>query len=323
MYTSYALFRNVEQAEAVLRFKDFEMRPISTPGDMRDLKELFGTIFYNTYWLYVRTYDGESSDENALFRRISRDVEDTLLKLLLFKSGDLCLMRQTIRDSQGKILSPYPHRFMSDAITANHYRFGLDDVESFNHFCLQIESSSGWDSGWFRTARNFFLYGAAKEFHIEAREIDRILDYVIALEAVLAPEKDLHISARVRNRAVKLLGSDDHDGVSRLLRDAYSLRSKIAHGNPVIDDDALWLRNHMQRFEEYLRKIIVNALVTFPADDAGRKAKLKSLHDVTDTDRKGKIEEIFESITSLPEKQALLRELSEKLQHQPSHRPAT
>src|SRR5579883_1421326 len=103
MYTSYALFRNVEPTEAVLRFKSFELRPISTPGDMRDLKELFGTLFYNTYWLYVREYDGEPLEELALFRRISRDVEDTLLKLLLFKPGDLCLMRQAIRDPEGKI----------------------------------------------------------------------------------------------------------------------------------------------------------------------------------------------------------------------------
>jgi hypothetical protein len=59
-----------------------------------------------------------------------------------------------------------------------------------------------------------------------------ILHYVVALEALLADEGNLDLSRKVSYRAATLFGTDDErERVARLVKTAYEVRSKYAHGD--------------------------------------------------------------------------------------------
>jgi hypothetical protein len=63
---------------------------------------------------------------------------------------------------------------------------------------------------------------------------DRVIDAVIALEAILSPEKAEEISYRFRLRGAWLLGGADRaarDSWQARLKDLYDLRSDLVHGN--------------------------------------------------------------------------------------------
>jgi hypothetical protein len=105
---------------------------------------------------------------------------------------------------------------------------------------LQLVRTPAADSTWFSVAKRYFLYGGAKEFNPYIGELDRIVDYAIALEAVLMFEHDF-INRLIKRRAGALLklSAEQSERASRLLRDFYGYRSTIAHGDPLqIDDPA-------------------------------------------------------------------------------------
>jgi hypothetical protein len=112
-------------------------------------------------------------------------------------------------------------------------------------------------------ARRYFLYGGAKEFNcyaerqsgIEINEIDRIVDYMIALEAALVPEKDF-VGRRLRERATCLLCKDpgDAEATKKLLRELYDVRSTIAHGSPLSDEKRDFLQRGRGDFENVVRR---------------------------------------------------------------------
>ena len=64
---------------------------------------------------------------------------------------------------------------------------------------------------------------------------DRLLDYVIALEALCGRENDA-VSYRISLRAATLIGrnSDERERLFKLVAKAYEQRSKIAHGSAAL-----------------------------------------------------------------------------------------
>lgn len=83
---------------------------------------------------------------------------------------------------------------------------------------------------------------------------DRLIDYWIALESLLIPEKSItELSYRASLRGAYFV-SEDHDrGVAfKHLRDSYDARSRFVHGIPGdVDGDTV------VRTEDYLRKILL------------------------------------------------------------------
>ena len=88
-------------------------------------------------------------------------------------------------------------------------------------------------SPWFSVAKRFFLYGGPKEFNTSTGALDRILDYSIALEAVLMCETHC-INRLMQCRAVALLSipEDKTEQFSRSISRFYEYRSTIARGEP-------------------------------------------------------------------------------------------
>ena len=185
-------------------------------------------------------------------------------------------------------------------------------------------TTRAWRSPWFMVARRYFLYGGAKEFNcyaekqcgIEINEVDRIVDYVIALEAALVPERDF-VGRRLRERATCLVCKNpgESEATKKLLRGLDDARSTIAHGSPLSDEHRDFLKGGREDFENVVRKILAECLRNLPAEEERRKIALSKLWDVSDGDRAQKLFEDFGRIKNLHEKSLLLKRLSEAGSH--------
>ncbi|WP_327188224.1 hypothetical protein [Streptomyces sp. NBC_01334] len=102
------------------------------------------------------------------------------------------------------------------------------------------------------------------------QEIDELhLDYVIALEALMASPNDKHegISERIRTRAAALfLTPPLRQHVETIVQEAYSARSKYVHGDVLKDQDESKKRAALRELRLIVRQIVLRWLVLTPYD---------------------------------------------------------
>jgi len=282
---------------------------------------------YNSDYVYDRRYasipparEAAQSDYGA----IPEDVEDALLLLRLFKPGDLAFAQFKIQDPHGELYDQLAWRLISNATPGGiPYQISPEECTSWDHFASELKCKPAWHSPWFRVARRFFLYGGAKEFKCrkgpgEVNEADRIVDYMIALEATLAPEKDDFISRRLRERAVKLLGrqGEQADNTRDLLNGFYGLRSRIAHGSPLSDADRDFIEKNKEDFEHTIRGLLIEGLRKLPPADRDRTQILARWWAPSDAERAQRVFEDFGRIKNSEEKRRLVERLSGKVGRQ-------
>jgi hypothetical protein len=185
-------------------------------------------------------------------------------------------------------------------------------------------SSASWNSPWFKVARRWFLYGGAKEFnpYIESEatgdfdgEVDRVADYVAALEAALLPENDLFIQRRLKERAIRILALDDEKAslTKKLLGQFYGIRSTLVHGNRLSSDDLSYLRNRQRwlEFEHLVRDLLVAALRNVPPQEEARVSYLADLYEPSDAERAEDFAKNFKAIKDSGVRLALIDRLRE------------
>src|SRR5439155_24418854 len=151
------------------------------------------------------------------YGRIPVDVENTLLLLRLYRPGDLSFVEMRIEKPDRTLAVQSPYGAMGDITSSMFYEFASNDVAAWEPFATELRNTAAWDSTWFKRSRRFFLYGGSKECNVEWDEIDRIVDYMIALEAALVPER-LFVGRCLRERSARLIGQDNVD-TERFLRD--------------------------------------------------------------------------------------------------------
>jgi hypothetical protein len=283
VYTAYALVKFIDSNDPELQFRDFRLRQLSSRGDLSDAMALFPGVRINgTEWLYERIYqDSEVARGVVGFGRIPGDIEDTLLLLRLFRPGDISFTRHSIRDPSGQLSFQFQQRIAADITTSSFFQLSQAECESWDTFRSELTASQSWRSQWFATARRFFLYGGAKEFNRDWDEVDRVVDYMIALEATLVSEHGFGIGQRLRRRAISLLelGDDAARAASRILGDFYGVRSTLVHGSTLGDRHRNALQQ-MGQFELLVRQILVASLRRIPPDDDSRKQRLAGWYDV-------------------------------------------
>lgn len=280
----------------------------SYDNDLEKARRLFPKAWplYEDY-VYEKAYDDDNERERAPF-----DIEDTLLLLRFFKTGDLFFVNPCIEEPNGELSSQLPYPVMVYTHTTNRYKIESEECTTFDSFASEILSLPNWSSGWFKTARRFFLYGGGKEYNPRHDLVDRIVDYITALEAILVPEKDF-VGRRLRERAVSLLKNHkiDIDDTKRLLRDFYSVRSAVVHGGNISSFKDNVLKRNMD-FEAIVRKIIVEALRVLPVGDY-RERFLQQLFDICDQIRSEKVFNDFCSIKNETEKLKCRDRISKRL----------
>ncbi len=152
-----------------------------------------------------------------------------------------------------------------------------------------------------QVARRWFLYGGAKEFNPNFEsDVDRVADYMAALEATLVPKSDQFVQRQLKERAVRLLGlsNDEATATKKVLTRFYKIRSTLVHGSPVSDDDLSYLqdRERWREFEQIVRDLLRAALLKVPAEDVARVAYLSKLYEPSDDERAEDLEKNFRAI---------------------------
>jgi len=309
MINSYVLVKNLRSKSEELHFADFKFVRIGSNSDydLKQAQKLFSRAMpLHKDWFYERNYLGD----DELQENIPFDVEDTLFFLRLFKTGDIVFQNLAVETNNSELLNQLPYRIMAYIHTTQMYQFESEECTAFDAFAKEMRSQRNLTASWFRTARRFFLYGGGKEFNPFHDEVDRVVDYMTALEALLVPERDF-VGRRLRERAASLLinNNTDLEDVKYVLKGFYDVRSALVHGSNISDfKDGILKR--IDDFESVVRAIFVQALKTLPENDKDRKAYLKNLFDVSDRDRSEQAFKDFCSVRDRSEQNRLFDRIS-------------
>ena len=260
------------------------------------------------------------------FGAITKEPEDLLLLLRLFRPGDLAFVGVTIQKSAQNQATLYPHRVISNLVTESirQFTFRKGEVEEWETFAIALRASPSWNADWFKVARRSFMYGMSKEFNPNFEsDVDRVADYMAALEATLVPETNF-VMRRLKNRAIKLLelAGDEARSTRKLLTDMYSVRSTLVHGSSlgnqleILQDRGRWLE-----FELLVRKLLVVGLEQIPSDESSRRGFLANLYDLTDRERAEKLVEEFKAIRDSTVRRNLVITLKNTQEHTHVHSP--
>jgi hypothetical protein len=254
------------------------------------------------------------------FGAIPDDAEDLLLLLRLFRIGDLAFVSLSIEKPDSPPSMQYPYRAISNNVfnSTRPFRIDRSDVTKWEALASSLRSSASWNSSWFKVARRWFVYGGAKEFNPNFEsDIDRVADYVAALEAILVPKSDQFIQRQLKRRSVRLLELNEKDAstTKKLLTRFYKIRSTLVHGSKVSDEDLSYLREseRWQEFEQIVRDLLVAAVLNIPAEDAARVAYVSKLYEPNDEERAGALVESFRAIKDSKVRRELICKLVNKL----------
>jgi hypothetical protein len=304
-----------------LQFSDFFVESIAQ-GSHRSLqraREFFPGAMYGDCFI-ERPYDTIPAKETHTgVGAIENAPEELLLLFRLFHPGDLVFVAVAIEkvmpDGKVRSLVLQPYRVISGlgGDSTRQFVFHKSEVTTWEAFAVELCSSPRWNSEWFKVARRCFLYGSSDEFNTNfSSEVDRVADYVAALEAALVPEHDF-VLRRLRERAVKLLELETGSAreTKKLLKDLYAIRSTLVHGSPLSADQMTILQDRVRwwKFEELVRAVLVASLRKIPADEPSRRVFLASLYDPDDKVRADEVGKKFKSIKDRKTRRELLDSL--------------
>jgi len=202
-------------------------------------------------------YPKEKSGELSVIMNSAANEAATALRLSLPGTGAVRFL-----DYEHVGFVPELGRFgFAEQRSAVNYRYRLDESVS------RVLTKRWADSAW--VAQRLFasspslsppLRIAVERFNASFERIvqtDRLLDFIIALEALCSKESD-SVSYRVALRAAALAGRDavERDTLFKLVTDAYNERSGLAHGrgSRLEGDEAV--REHLFQLEGVLLRTV-------------------------------------------------------------------
>jgi hypothetical protein len=317
MYRAYALVTNFCAAVELLDFGTFCLREIGQIN-LEPFRELFKSDeVYRGNWVYEKEYEPPPGLADADVRAIFEDTEDILFLLRLYKVGDVNFSKHRIIKADGTAVVQFPYRIMNhlNVNSAFTTEMTLEECQPFLDFANGLRANQSWKAAWFLVARRFFLYGSGKEFLPQWDEVDRIVDYVTALEATLTPERDFS-TARTANRTAKIASNEpaQHEQLTKLIKTLYAIRSSIVHGSMLTVDQKNWLIDNCHAIELNVRNVLVNGVQQIPSDEETRKVYLSSLYDVTDAKRGEEAWSVFCSIGTDEVRQDIAGKISKRTQ---------
>ncbi|WP_405681966.1 hypothetical protein [Streptomyces sp. NBC_00057] len=124
------------------------------------------------------------------------------------------------------------------------------------------------------------------DYSVWEQEADELhLDYVIALEALMASPNDDHaegISERIRSRASALFSTPAlRDRVEDMVQKAYSARSKYVHGDVLKDQEESERLADLRNLRLLVRQVVLRWLVLTPYDLEDLAPRLDAAADGT------------------------------------------
>lgn len=188
--------------------------------------------------------------------------EDLVSALRLFKGGGVGYNSIIFRS-----ISWEPHGsggsfFRPHTSVGPRYILSKDEIPAFKSFWMNYRRQ--------RAQKHRRIDLALRRFNLAYERMlleDRLIDYIIAMEALLLKEQD-ELAYRLSLRGSRLLGSDSearHQIYTRL-RTAYKLRSNIVHGDVVsgdvsLDQKRVTFAQFVDEIAEYVRSSIKKMLL--------------------------------------------------------------
>ena len=306
MLKASVLARNLEPSITDLDFGEFTINPVGLRAD--ELKEVLSQANSDD-WILEKSYPQPPlGSPDSVDYGIPADIEKALFLLRLYQEGEIAFISLAITTPEGIRRLP-PYRAINDLNSYSYPQFDFvqEKCEQWKRFADGIRSSLAWNSDWFTTARRFFLSGGAKQFSPRRDDVDRIVDYAIALESALVPERDYN-TRRIRHRAAALIAADNpvrEKAVAGLIKGLYDIRSRIAHGSGLDDKSREWLVDNSGQIERLVRQILVAAVQKLPPREEDRCLALTELYDPTDADRGDLVFGKFKEIKTVEVRKAL------------------
>ena len=301
-----------------VEFGEFSVREIDSQ-DFEDARTLlaFDSAYQGDCILEKRypTLPRTNSGSPAGVGGIPDDLEDLLFLLRLYKGGDLAFVKIAVTKPNGQTVHMSQYDVVNDL---NSYALSVTELnetekDSWQQFAVEMRTSPSWQSNWFERAKDAFLRGGSREFNPGIGVLDRITDYMTALEAVLVSE-DTFVSKRLTQRGARLLNTDDQqrsEDCVTLLKRLYKLRSILVHGNVVNDAELQWVREYQWQWEHVVRSILARA-VELKTDNTSRKAVLSAIYDISDQDRIKTIRQQFGEIEDRGLRHSLAKNLADR-----------
>jgi|CZKS01.1.fsa_nt_gi hypothetical protein len=309
MFKAFVLVRNLESHAKSLDFGEFTIDRVGLR--FKELREVFSSVDVNQDdWILEKSYTLlPLGPPGSPVGSIPNDIEDILLLLRLYKTGDISFIKQAIIPPSGNALVQFPYRAMNDLNSYSPMLFNVEseECESWNDFADGIRKSQSWSCDWFAAARRFFLCGGAKQFNPKWDDVDRVLDYTTALESTLVPEKDYN-TRRISRRAATLIAPDnpaEMEAIVRFMKRFYEIRSRIAHGSRLGDENREWLFENCDQVERRVRQVLVTAVQKLPPGEEDRRVALAELYNPTDEDRGSFALEKFREIKTAEVRKAI------------------
>lgn len=193
-----------------------------------------------------------------------REFKDVIVAMRLFKTGVLVLnvlcSRQMVLDpptgpvysSIGRYLTPI----------GPEYTLKKSEVKPFKRFWkqykkFQTDRATTKSNKYLKIALRRFNLGIEEDYYLE----DKIIDYLISLEALYLPESR-ELTYKLSNRVAILIGKEERETeeIRQTIVKAYDLRSQIVHGKMVrpikINGKIIQPKDFTFNIEEILRKSI-------------------------------------------------------------------
>ncbi|WP_189867474.1 HEPN domain-containing protein [Streptomyces poonensis] len=124
-----------------------------------------------------------------------------------------------------------------------------------------------------------------QDYGVWEQEADELhLDYVIALEALMASPKDKHegISKKIRTRTAALFPTPAlRERVEDRVQKAYSARSKYVHGDLLIDQEETKKLAELRELRLLVRQAVLRWLILTPHDTEDLAPRLDAVADCT------------------------------------------
>ncbi|WP_328580508.1 hypothetical protein [Streptomyces sp. NBC_00370] len=117
---------------------------------------------------------------------------------------------------------------------------------------------------------------------VREQEMDELhLDYVIALEALIASPNDNHdgISKKMQTRTATLFPSVLREPVTRAVRDAYNARSRYVHGDLLKEQNEGERQTELRELRLIVRQVVLRWLVLTPHDTEDLAPRLDAAAD--------------------------------------------
>jgi hypothetical protein len=175
-----------------------------------------------------------NDDHRFVFQLMTRQL---LIALRLFKPGNVALRYARISPRFWNPVAGLHRDVWSSSvrgIRVDSYVLSAAEGQAFAKFHDDLRRKV-WSKGALGVAIRRFCTAAERPLGDSSDHLEeQLIDLLIALEALLVPEKGTELSYRLATRGAALLGKNREDRIAtfNLLRAAYDERSNIVHGSP-------------------------------------------------------------------------------------------